>query len=986
MIELFPRFTQDTRLLRLTTPLGTDKLLVECVRGEESLSHSYSFQLSVLSTDAHIPLKSLLGQPALLELLTAAPGMTFRPFHGHITCAQLIGANGGFARYAIKIEPWSAFMAHGRDSRIFQHKTVFDILDAVFQGWEGLGKLIPAWRYDIADRSIYPTRSLTCQYQESNLAFAERLMSEEGLFYYFEHSAAPDSPNLGSHTLVIADHNGSFKPNAQAEVRFTRPGAVMREDSIDRWRIISRSVVGATAVSSWDYRSNTTRPVTASAGETGDELSLISRDSPGTYAYQTRTQGQRIADNQLQALQVARETHIGAGTVRTLAPGTTFTLRGQAQLDLAEADDARTFTILRVLHLAHNNLGAELRSTITQALGLGTLAPALDEERSNSLHAAGRAIGERPLYRNRIDAIRSKVPYRSSTVDGHGVLLHPRPTVSGQQTAIVVGPPGAVVHTDRDHRVKVQFHWQRNASNNDLSHSRLNHPSPDGQTGAPADDRSGTWVRIATPLAPIAGANWGSVAVPRVGSEVLIDFVDGNIDRPVVIGSLYNGRGEADAQHNQVSNGAGVATGSAPVWFPGESGAHAHPATLSGIKTQAMSTSQSGNGGYNQLVFDDSPGQPRVALQCHASPHTETAELNLGTLRHQTDNKRLGHVGFGAELKTEHSAALRGGQGLLLSTHARYGASGGQLDSREAQAQIEQSHALQLAMARTAQQHNATLKDEKSQPEPEPGELRAVSAMELSLNVLKGEGGGGARSAGGDQEQVTGYAEPQLQLSSPVSIVATTPANAICTAGYTSGMTAGQDINLAAQGNSFHAVKAGISLFTYGKASAKNKPNQETGIKLHAASGKVSSQSQSGETRITGDKSITVASITKSVTVAAKDHVLLTAQGAYLKLEGGNIMIHGPGKIEFKATMKELTGPANGSAGRPPALPKAKQIYNEAFVIVNEETKQPMAHVRYQLESASGVKIEGITDALGRTQRVFTSKSETLTLHLPKDE
>jgi type VI secretion system secreted protein VgrG len=985
VVQLFPRFTQDTRLLRITTPLGPDKVLVECVRGEESLSHPYSFQLSVLSTDAGIPLKSLLGQPALLELQTAAPGTTLRPFHGHVTCAQLLGANGGFARYGITIEPWCAFMAFGRDSRIFQHKTVFDILDAIFQGWQGLGKLLPAWRYDIADRSVYPVRSLTCQYQESNLAFAERLMTEEGLFYYFEHSGAPDSPSLGSHTLVIADHNGSFKVNAQAEARFTQPGAVMREDSIDRWRIMSQSVVAETTMSSWDYRSNSSRPVSASAREAGDEHPLTSRDTPGAYAYQTRAQGQRVAHIQLEALQVARETHSGAGTVRTLAPGTTFTLRGQAQLDEADGDEERTFTILRVLHLAHNNLSAELQSTITQALGKSALDPELNEERGGSLHATGNGIGERPLYRNRIDAIRSNVPYRSSNVDGHGALLHPRPNAMGQQTAIVVGPPDAVIHTDRDHRIKVQFHWQRNAGNNDLSHSRLNHPAPGGQTGAPADDSAGTWVRIATPLAPIAGANWGSVAVPRVGSEVLIDFIDGNIDRPVVIGSLYNGRGEADAQHNKVSYGAGVATGNAPAWFPGASGAHAHPAALSGIKTQAMSTTQGGNGAYNQLVFDDSPGQPRVALQSHARPHTGTAELNLGTLRHQTDNQRLDPVGFGAELKTEHSAALRAGQGLLLSTDARNGARGSQLDSREAQAQIEQSHALQTAMARTAQQHNAAMKEENGQPESEPGTLSAISAIEHSIDVLKRVESGGGQSADAGQGQVTAYTEPQLQLSSPAGIVATTPADAIFAAGNTSSITAGEDINLAAQGNSFHAVKAGISLFTYGKASSKDKPNKETGVKLHAASGKVSSQSQSDETRITADKTITVASITKSVTVAAKDHVLLTAQGAYLKLEGGNIMIHAPGKVEFKASMKELAGPADGSVVMP-ALPKTTNIYNQAFVVVNEETKEPMPYVRYRLETPSGARIEGITDALGRTQRIFTSKSEMLTLHLPKDE
>ena len=713
MAELFPRFTQDTRLLRITTPLGPDKLLAECVRGQESLSRCYSFELSVLSTDANIPLKRLLGQPALLELLTAPPGLNLRPFHGHVTCAQLLGANGGFARYSLTIEPWCAFMAHGRDSRIFQDKTVFDILDAIFRGWQSLGKLVPAWRYDIVDRSAYPVRSLTCQYQESNLAFAERLMSEEGLFYYFEHSAAPDSPQLGSHTLVIADHNGSFKPNAQAEVRFTQPGAVMREDSIDRWRITSRTVVGETMLSSWDYRSNSTRRVSASVREASNEPRLISRDSPGAYAYQTDAQGQRIADNQLTALHVTRETHTGAGTVRTLAPGTTFVLREQPQLDMADSDAARNFVILQVQHLAHNNLSADLQSTIIKALGPN----ARDEDGPDFLRATSKGIGERPLYRNRIEAVRSDVPYRSSNLDGHGVLLHPRPTVMGQQTAIVVGPPGATIHTDRDHRIKVQFHWQRNAGSSNMSHSRLNHPAPDGQTGAPADDRSGTWVRIAASLAPIAGANWGAVAVPRIGSEVLIDFIDGNIDRPVVIGSLYNGKGQADAQNNQFCYGAGVATGNAPAWFPGESGAHAHPAALSGIKTQAMS----GNGAYNQLVFDDSPGEPRVALQSHASRHTGTAELNLGTLRHQTDNQRLSPIGVGAELKTEHSAALRAGQGLLLSADARNGGSGSQLDSREAQNQLEQSHALQEAMARTAQQHNATIKGEEGEPKRSRG-------------------------------------------------------------------------------------------------------------------------------------------------------------------------------------------------------------------------------------------------------------------------
>ncbi|MEG1326065.1 MAG: DUF2345 domain-containing protein, partial [Janthinobacterium sp.] len=427
------------------------------------------------------------------------------------------------------------------------------------------------------------------------------------------------------------------------------------------------------------------------------------------------------------------------------------------------------------------------------------------------------------------------------------------------------------------------------------------------------DDSAGTWVRVASTMAPVAGANWGGHALPRIGQEVLIDFLEGNIDRPLVIGTVYNGQGTADAQNNRVAHGAGPATGNAPAWFPGEAGAHAHPAALSGIKSQAMQASQQGAAAYSQLVFDDSPAQSRVALQRHAGAHQGTAELNLGHLRHQTDNQRLAAAGFGAELKTEHSAALRAGQGLLLSTDGRTNASGTQMDAKEATAQIEQSLSLLTSLAETAQKHKAVLGNEPGQPEAAPDTLPALKQLAHSIEMLKG-------TAGSGDSQATAYRAPQLQLSSPAGIAATTPLNALFAADNTSSIVAGQDINFGAQGNHFHAISSGISLFAYGKASKADKPNQETGIRLHAASGKVSSQSQSDETKLTADKAVTVASASKSVNVSGKQHVLLTVQGAYIKLEGGNIEIHGPGKMEFKAGMKEFTGPASASPA-PLALP-----------------------------------------------------------------
>jgi type VI secretion system secreted protein VgrG len=200
-------FTDDTRLLQLTTPLGRHRLVVECVRGEEGIGQGLRFELGALSTDAGLALKTLIGLPALLQLVTAGDDQR-RPFHGHITGVELGRTNGGLARYHLTLEPWTVFLARGRDSRVFQNMTVFDILDCVFAPWQGKGRLAPSWRFDILERASYPARSLTTQFRESDLAFVERLMSEENLFHYFEHAGAPDSPALGSHTLVIADHNG----------------------------------------------------------------------------------------------------------------------------------------------------------------------------------------------------------------------------------------------------------------------------------------------------------------------------------------------------------------------------------------------------------------------------------------------------------------------------------------------------------------------------------------------------------------------------------------------------------------------------------------------------------------------------------------------------------------------------------------------------------------------------------------------------------
>ena len=195
----------------------------------------------------------------------------------------------------------------------------------------------------------------------------------------------------------------------------------------------------------------------------------------------------------------------------------------------------------------------------------------------------------------------------------------------------------------------------------------------------------------------------------------------------------------------------------------------------------------------------------------------------------------------------------------------------------------------------------------------------------------------------GGAGETPAWSKPDIAVSAPAGIAVVTPQSAIFNAGNTTSVSAGQDINLLAQANAGYSVKMGISIFTYGKASNPKKPNQETGIKLHAASGKVSSQSQSDKTQITADKAITVASTHDAVQVQAKKHVLLTAKGAYIKLSGGNIEVHAPGLVDFKASMKSWTSSKSESnalsfgkadlKGCLPSLSKAVQTQSASVTV-----------------------------------------------------
>ena len=462
------------------------------------------------------------------------------------------------------------------------------------------------------------------------------------------------------------------------------------------------------------------------------------------------------------------------------------------------------------------------------------------------------------------------------------------------------------MHTDRDGRIKIQFHWQRGNSG---SHSRLAHPS--GDENAPADSGAWTWVRVMTQW---AGNNWGSSFIPRVGQEVLVDFIEGDIDRPVVTGTVYNGQGAQNAQNNQTGTGAGAATGNAPAWFAGEGGKdsaagaanadssgpkHAHVATLAGIKTQAMSQSQQGAGGYNQMVFDLTPGEPRSQL----ATTQFASSLTLGANRHQSDNQRTAYRGHGAELVTAQSGAVRAGSGLLISTDGRTNASGMQLDSRIAPDQLQAAQSLVTTLADSAQKQKADITGEPT-PDKHPSVAALAKSQEIIATTETGTAANEQVQGGGGT--VPAWSEPMLVAESPAGIAALTPKDAVLVAGSTLTLAAA-DIHIASQGKQAWAVKDGIALYTYGKQSDANRPVKDLGLKLHAAKGKVSVQAQSDKADFNADKAVTITSTTADILLQGKSKLTLTAGGAGIEIAGGNITLTASGAVDLKGAQRNLT-------------------------------------------------------------------------------
>ncbi|KWI50691.1 type IV secretion protein Rhs [Burkholderia pseudomultivorans] len=551
----------------------------------------------------------------------------------------------------------------------------------------------------------------------------------------------------------------------------------------------------------------------------------------------------------------------------------------------------------------------------------------LEHEAVNNLGAdiaqlLSRGELDKGLYRNRFAAVPPGVPIVPPYRD--------RPIVEGVQTAIVVGEPSNPVSSTRDHQVRVQFPWMRGTA-----------PLPGGLTDtasrsnpqghAPGDHRSGVLARVAEQS---AGPNFGHSFTPRVGAEVVVGFDSGNIDMPVVLGQVYGGRVQ-------------------PPFAAGDGSGANHAGVLTGMQTRTLD----GNAG-SRWVMDDASGQLRHEL----GNSVANSRLAQGYLIDQQGTVRGAYRGEGFELATDGWGVVRAGAGVLVSATARTEASSTQMDLGESVAQLKQAVKTAQGLDESAARATAgRLTANAAQADF----LKAIDPAQDGKYTGAASGQSATKPAAGGQG---GSGDPVERFSVP-AVVLESPENVVMSSGNSAVAYAEQHVHLTAQGDTHLAAGATVAGASGDAASLYTAAG---GIKAVAGHGPVSVEAHASSLQILADQSVHIASSDDRIDVLAKEAIVLQQGPSRITLKGADILIETPGSFTVRAGAHPFTGPAAQSPLLPALpVPAPLALYDEQLHFVNEDGV-PLSKVAYQLKLADGTTVSGITDDLGKTERVAT--------------
>ncbi|TBU75577.1 type VI secretion system tip protein VgrG [Pseudomonas daroniae] len=532
--------TQQSRMAKVSSPLGENALVMEHLSGTESLGRLFQYELSLASENSSLKLSNLLGKPMGLAVQLADG--SDRYFHGIVARCSQTAHRGQFASYQVSLKPWLWLLSRTSDCRIFQSKTVPEIIKQVFRDLgfsdfeDALTRSYREWDYCV-------------QYRETSFDFVSRLMEQEGIYYYFRHEQE-------RHVLVLCDAYGAHSTApGYASVPFYPLEDQMRErDHIHDWHLAHEVQPGSLALNDYDFQRPSARlEVRSSIAREHSNADYPLYDYPGEYVQSK--DGEQYARNRIEAIQAQYEQIRLKGNARGLGSGHLFSLT-----DYPRDDQNREYLIV------------DADYTITQ-----------------DLYESGRG-DEVFQFDSNLTCIDAGQVFRP-------LPLTVQPIVQGPQTAMVVGPKGEEIWTDQYGRVKVHFYWDRHDQSN---------------------ENSSCWIRVSQNW---AGKNWGSIQIPRIGQEVIVSFLEGDPDRPIITGRVYN------------------AEQTVPYDLPAN-------ATQSGTKSRSSKGGTPAN--FNEIRMEDKKGEEQLFIHAEKNQDIEVENDETHWVGHDRsktiDNDETVHV------------------------------------------------------------------------------------------------------------------------------------------------------------------------------------------------------------------------------------------------------------------------------------------------------------------------------------------------------
>lgn len=884
--------------IQFSNELLNAQVFIQRIEGQHRINQGLKAELMCLSTHAHIALKQFIGGQVAVDQVTDTGELS--RMTGVITAASQGQSDGALTLYKLTLEDATALWHKRRNSRVFINKSVRDISEILFKEWQGKSRLFAA-SLSLNMQGLsrdYDVRPFVMQANETDYEFLTRLWRSEGINWLIdeaEHVVASSAAGIQAQKLCLIDENHEFTALKRRSVRFHRSHATEAFDSITGF--IAERSLQSTAVQVQRWQAQTLSQDQShsllshhqhSELQDNETLSLeqVWNMSPAwtadlTGADQATTAGSPQLgklNRQLSQYQDLQAKYFTAqSSVRDAHVGYWFELLDHPEIDRHSGSD-KEFLILGKAFYNQNNLPKDIHRQVDSLVSLSRWQPSGEERQGNELYLVRRNIAVLPEYHP----------------------LNHRP-VAYPQRARVVGPEGESIYVDQWGRIKVRFMFTRSE---DHAH--------DGGAGSNDNDSDSAWVDVLTPW---AGEGYGARFHPRIGEIVVIDFFEGDVDRPFVVGRIH----EAERHQSKFDR-----KGQLP-----------DTKKLSGIRSQEVD----GNG-FNQLRFDDSTGQISTQLQ---SSHG-ASQLNLGHLSHPKAAETSEGRGEGFELRTDQWGAVRAGEGLLISTHKQDSATGHHLDVNQAKRQLENSF-----------NHSKSLSDVAKNQQTDA--LTVLDNLKHFLEQMEHR----------DEAKANAFKQALMILAAPNSIACISNQDLHFSADGQISQTAGDAINFSTQKSFISHAQGKISLFA-----------AQQGVRAYAAKGKVELQAQDDAIEVIARKVVKLISTEDKIELISPKEIVLTACGSQLKINAEGIFTTTGGKFESKAGQHSFVGGAKVKTEIPtlPVIQDVKTFTNKwDFYDLFYEAN--FSEVKYKLiNNKNNTYVSGTLDQHGRTQRMNTSINE----------